>query len=158
MRSIFVRVERGAKGRRAFAASRLSAGLDMPTLKRACMTKLAGLLLCTHWLCSRVVERNCQRQNQQLPPPSEKSLRGPLAPLHVWTMLPSDEPESQRNKTLGIRTRMQKKLYQLKSAPFFLLMSNAELTGRRRVDALPARRRIGRERLAGKVASRWRSG
>jgi hypothetical protein len=36
--------------------------------------------------------------------------------------------------------------------------SNAELTGRRRVDALPARCRIGRRRLAGKVASRWRSG
>ena len=35
---------------------------------------------------------------------------------------------------------------------------NAELTGRRRMDALPARRRIGKERLAGKVASRWRSG
>jgi hypothetical protein len=35
---------------------------------------------------------------------------------------------------------------------------NAELTGRRRMDALPARGRIDRERLAGKVASRWRSG
>jgi transposase len=36
--------------------------------------------------------------------------------------------------------------------------SAAELTGRRRVDALPARCRIDRGRLAGKVASRWRSG
>ena len=35
---------------------------------------------------------------------------------------------------------------------------NAELTGRQRMDALPARRRIGTQRLAGKVASRWRSG
>jgi hypothetical protein len=35
---------------------------------------------------------------------------------------------------------------------------NVELTGRRRVDALPARRRIGKQRLAGKAASRWRSG
>ena len=35
---------------------------------------------------------------------------------------------------------------------------NAELTGRRRVDALPARCSIYSERLAGKVASRWRSG
>ena len=35
---------------------------------------------------------------------------------------------------------------------------NAELTGRRRVDALPARCRMGKRRLAGKVASRWRSG
>ena len=39
-----------------------------------------------------------------------------------------------------------------------IVMPNAELTGRRRVDALPARRRICRRRLAGKVASRWRSG
>ena len=35
---------------------------------------------------------------------------------------------------------------------------NAELTGRQRVDALPARCSIDSERLAGKVASRWRSG
>lgn len=35
---------------------------------------------------------------------------------------------------------------------------NVEVTGRRRMDALPARRRIDSERLAGKVASRWRSG
>jgi hypothetical protein len=35
---------------------------------------------------------------------------------------------------------------------------NAELTGRQRLDALPARCRIGTRRLAGKVASRWRSG
>ena len=38
------------------------------------------------------------------------------------------------------------------------LLPNAELTGRQRVDALPARRRIDSGRLAGKVASRWRSG
>ena len=44
------------------------------------------------------------------------------------------------------------RLHALSRAP------NAELTGRRRVDALPARRRIDRGRLAGKVASRWRSG
>jgi hypothetical protein len=37
-------------------------------------------------------------------------------------------------------------------------LPNAELTGRRRLDALPARRRICAQRLAGKVASRWRSG
>jgi hypothetical protein len=35
---------------------------------------------------------------------------------------------------------------------------NAELTGRRRLDALPARCSIDSRRLAGKVASRWRSG
>jgi hypothetical protein len=35
---------------------------------------------------------------------------------------------------------------------------NAELTGRQRMDALPAKRRIDSERFAGKVASRWRSG
>ena len=35
---------------------------------------------------------------------------------------------------------------------------NAELTGRRRMDALPARCSIDSERRAGKVASRWRSG
>jgi hypothetical protein len=35
---------------------------------------------------------------------------------------------------------------------------NVEVTGRRRLDALPARRRIDSERFAGKVASRWRSG
>jgi hypothetical protein len=35
---------------------------------------------------------------------------------------------------------------------------NVEVTGRRRMDALPARRRIDSERHAGKVASRWRSG
>ena len=35
---------------------------------------------------------------------------------------------------------------------------NAELTGRRRVDALPAGSSIDSERPAGKVASRWRSG
>ena len=35
---------------------------------------------------------------------------------------------------------------------------NAELTGRRRVDALPARCSIDSGRLAGKAASRWRSG
>jgi hypothetical protein len=35
---------------------------------------------------------------------------------------------------------------------------NAELTGRRRMDALPARRRICTQRLAGMAASRWRSG
>ena len=40
----------------------------------------------------------------------------------------------------------------------FAARPNAELTGRRRMDALPARRRIGKVRLAGKVASRWRSG
>jgi hypothetical protein len=39
-----------------------------------------------------------------------------------------------------------------------IAVPNAELTGRRRVDALPARSRIDRERLAGKAASRWRSG
>jgi hypothetical protein len=39
-----------------------------------------------------------------------------------------------------------------------LMTPNAELTGRRRLDALPARRRIDSKRLAGKVASRWRSG
>jgi hypothetical protein len=38
------------------------------------------------------------------------------------------------------------------------MQPNAELTGRQRMDALPARRRICRRRLAGKVASRWRSG
>jgi len=35
---------------------------------------------------------------------------------------------------------------------------NAELTGRRRMGALPARCRIDNVLLAGKVASRWRSG
>jgi len=38
------------------------------------------------------------------------------------------------------------------------MQPNAELTGRRRMGALPARRRIDSERFAGKVASRWRSG
>ena len=41
---------------------------------------------------------------------------------------------------------------------FRFVRPNAELTGRRRMDALPARRRIGKVRLAGKVASHWRSG
>jgi len=35
---------------------------------------------------------------------------------------------------------------------------NVEVTGRRRMDALPAWRRIDSGRRAGKVASRWRSG
>jgi hypothetical protein len=35
---------------------------------------------------------------------------------------------------------------------------NAKLTGRRRLGALPARCKIGKGRLAGKVASRWCSG
>jgi type III secretory pathway component EscV len=35
---------------------------------------------------------------------------------------------------------------------------NVEVTGRRRMDALPARCSIDSERRAGKVASRWRSG
>ena len=39
-----------------------------------------------------------------------------------------------------------------------LMPPNVKLTGRRRMDALPARRRISTVRLAGKVASRWRSG
>ena len=43
-------------------------------------------------------------------------------------------------------------------ATFVNVTPNAELTGRRRMDALPARCRIDRERLAGKAASRWRSG
>jgi hypothetical protein len=42
--------------------------------------------------------------------------------------------------------------------PILPVQPNAELTGRQRMDALPARRRIGTQRLAGKVASRWRSG
>ena len=45
------------------------------------------------------------------------------------------------------------------SGPMLQIVTpNAELTGRRRLDALPARRRIDSGRLAGKVASRWRSG
>jgi hypothetical protein len=38
------------------------------------------------------------------------------------------------------------------------VLPNAELTGRRRYGAWPARRMIGNERRAGQVPCRWRSG
>ena len=41
---------------------------------------------------------------------------------------------------------------------FEFVLPNVELTGRRRMDALPVRRSIDSERRAGKVASRWSSG
>jgi hypothetical protein len=38
------------------------------------------------------------------------------------------------------------------------VLPNVEVTGRRRMDALPARCNMDSGRRAGKVASRWRSG
>ena len=60
--------------------------------------------------------------------------------------------------TLGLQTKKRWRTAEHEAGAEFSRAPNAELTGRRRMDALPARRSIDSGRLAGTVASRWRSG
>ena len=59
--------------------------------------------------------------------------------------------------TFQVGTKTPEKLVATRCADCHAL-PNAELTGRQRRGALPARRRIGTHSLAGKVPCRWRSG